>query len=130
MRYLDFEYAGSMDKSPLSPLSMLLVHATSGFFTLFVDFSPHQRVTGSTATAVGPFVEIVIGQSLCQLVDVCCSSSLSSFLYFGLHLNPLSVANRNVETPGTAPSMIFSASFQAAVYASSRFSWDRAYLFF
>ena len=35
--------------SPPSPLSMLLVHPTRGFFTLFVDFSPHPRVTESTS---------------------------------------------------------------------------------
>ena len=29
--------------------SLLLAHSTRGFFTLFVDISPHPRVTGSTS---------------------------------------------------------------------------------
>ena len=37
--------------SPPSRLSIPLAHPTHGFFTLFVDFSPHPQVTALTVCA-------------------------------------------------------------------------------
>ena len=45
--------------SPTSPLSMLLAHPTRGFFTLFVDFPPHPRVTRSTRMCRDPWMGII-----------------------------------------------------------------------
>ena len=54
-----------------APLSMLLAHPTRGVFTLFVDFPPHPRVTGSTIMCKDPWMG-VIRNSTDNMCSFCC----------------------------------------------------------